>query len=798
MSILDKNAMPLEGIRVVDLADDKAVYCSKLLADLGAEVIRVESPQHSNYCPEGPFLDNIPDRDHSLSFWYNNSGRLSIVLDLTAADDHQHFLQLVRSSDLLIESYSPGYLESLSLSYDALKEINPALSVVSVSGFGREGPYSRYKSCDIVASASGGQMYVCGRQGRPPLKPFGNQSYYLVSLLGAAGAMLALRCREQSGNGQHVDLSLQEAVASALEHVLVQFLQEGNVPQRQGSLQWNCASDLFPCRDGYVLLTFNREWEPLVELLDLQSMAADLKHPAWKDVNFRRNHIDDIEEVITMWSCCQDSGELFRLGQAMRFPWAVLNGIEEVMKDEQLKSRGFFVPAQHPLTAKEFQVPRPVINFTGAPAYTWKKVPGAGEQNNLLDTKIKGKVNNRNLQAGDSPTGRLPLEGIRVLDFTWILAGPYATRMLADFGAEVIKVQSKLTATGAESNETGYFAAWNRNKLGITLDMSLPAARELALELVSKSDVVMENFTPRVMDNWGLGYGKLRQVKPDLVMVSLSGFGHTGPWRYYAALGQTVQALSGLTSLTAYDAGTPDGIGLAYADHISGLYAALAVLAALRRRDSSGEGAYVDISEYEAACSLLGPAFMDLSLNGHVALPVGNRSEGQSAAPQGCYRCKGEDRWCVISVSTEEEWQSLCSVMHEPELAGQDRFLSLQARLANYEELDELIGKWTSNYPPEKVMRILQEAGVPAAMVNDARDLTRDPGLEERGFFVEMDHPKLGRISADANPIKLNLTPAQYRKAAPLLGEDNRHVFIDILGMDVERFEACVKEGIIA
>jgi crotonobetainyl-CoA:carnitine CoA-transferase CaiB-like acyl-CoA transferase len=798
MPDMDGNAVPLAGIRVVDLADNKAAYCSKLLADLGAEVIRVDGWQDGPSNCEGPYLDNIPGRGHSLFDWYNNSGKLSIALDLTAAGDRQQFLHLIKSSDLLIESYQPGYLERLSLGFEALKDINPGLSVVSVSGFGRGGPYSAYKSNDIIASASGGQMYVCGRPGKPPLKPFGNQSYYLVSLLGATGAMLALRVREQTGCGQHVDLSLQESVASALEHVLVQYMHDGVVAQRQGSLQWNCSSDLVSCRDGYVLMTFNREWEALVELLDQQKMAADLTHSAWKNEDFRKQHIDDIEEVLTIWTCQRNKGDIFHLGQAMRFPWAVLNGIEDVVKNEQLKSRGFFVPAQHPLAGREFLVPRPVINFNNAPTYAWKKAPSAGEHNSELETLLAGTGKDNKAQRGAKTPVRLPLEGTTVLDFTWMLAGPYATRMLADFGAEVIKVQSKLTATGAENNETGYFAAWNRNKLGITLDMSHPEARGLALELVSKSDVVIENFTPRVMDNWGLNYLNLLKVKPGLVMVSLSGFGRTGPWRDYAALGPTVQALSGLTSLTSYDRGCPNGIGLAYADHISGLYAALAVLAALRRRDMTGEGACIDISEYEAACSLLGPALMDYSLNGQIAVPAGNRSEGRAAASQGCYRCKGEDRWCVISVSTDEEWQSLCRVMHDDELAGREKFSSLPARLENYEELDEVIEKWTSNYPPHKVMKMLQEAGVPAAAVSDARDLARDPALEERDFFVEMEHSKLGKITADANPIKLSDTPARYHKAAPLLGEDNRHVFIDLLGMDVDKYEACIKDGIIA
>jgi crotonobetainyl-CoA:carnitine CoA-transferase CaiB-like acyl-CoA transferase len=385
-----------------------------------------------------------------------------------------------------------------------------------------------------------------------------------------------------------------------------------------------------------------------------------------------------------------------------------------------------------------------------------------------------------------------------VLDFTWMLAGPYATRLLADFGAEVIKVQSGLTATGAEQNGTGYFANWNRNKRGITLDLSRAEARGLALELVKKSDLVIENFTPRVMDSWGLGYDDLKLVKPDIVMVSLSGFGHSGPWRNYAALGQTVQALSGLTQLTSYDAGRPDGIGFAYADHISGLYAALAALSALRRRDKEGQGAYADISELEAACSTLGPALLDYSVNGRVAVPSGNKAEWGQAAPHGCYRCKGEDRWCAIAVFSEEEWRSLCNVIGRPQLVRQDRFASIVARLEHADELDTLVENWTVNYTPREAMETLQSAGVPAAAVSDAGDLATDPQLNQRGFFIELEHPVPGSGRADGNPVRMRTTPPQYNKAAPLLGEDNRRVFIDILGMDENKFKRYVAEGIIA
>jgi crotonobetainyl-CoA:carnitine CoA-transferase CaiB-like acyl-CoA transferase len=766
-------------------------------------VVKVEPP---GGCPSrltGPFVNHQSGADGSLSFWYENSGKSGITLDLENKQDKEKLFHLVASSDALVESFRPGYLAGINLGYSELSAANPGLVMASVTGFGQSGPYAHYKSSALIAAASGGQMYVCGHADKPPLKPYGSQPYYLASLFAATGILLALRRRSSTGKGQHIDISLQEVAAAALEHVLVQYFYGNEAPCRQGSLQWNAAADLFPCRDGNVLLTFGREWDTLVELLGSRGLAAGLADPAWNDAGFRRQHIDNLQEIIASWTCLQGRGEVFRMGQDMRFPWAVVNSIEDVFNNEQLRARGYFVNTRHPLKPGGFKVPRPVINFAdaGAPEGTPLRYQKCHCEEPSDEAICRGGFSNPPENAGapeGTPlrSGDLPLRGVRVLDFTWMLAGPYATRLLADFGAEVIKVQSKLTATGAERNDTGYFNTWNRNKLGITLDLSRAEARQVALELVAKCDLVMENFTPRVMEGWGLGYPDLKLVKPDIVMVSLSGFGHSGPWRNYAALGATVQALSGLTQLTSYDDGRPDGIGFAYADHISGLYAALAALAALRRRDT-GHGAYVDISELEAACSTLGPALMDFSVNGHAAAPAGNRAEWGQAAPHGCYRCKGEDRWCVIAVFSEEEWQSLCNIVGRPQLARQERFFSLRSRLEHADELDMLIGTWTVNYTPREVMEALQSAGVPAAAVNDAQDLVNDPQLNGRGFFAELQHPLLGMIKADGNPIRLSTAPAQYHKPAPLLGEDNRRVFIDMLGMDEDKFKRYVAEGII-
>ena len=390
------------------------------------------------------------------------------------------------------------------------------------------------------------------------------------------------------------------------------------------------------------------------------------------------------------------------------------------------------------------------------------------------------------------------LTGIRVLDFTRVVAGPFATRMLADFGAEVIKIQSSKIADGVESNTDPYFCNWNRNKRSIMLDMDHSEARKLFLNLASVSDVVVENFSPRVMANWDLTYNHLEPVNPGIIMLSMSGLGHTGPWRDHVAFGPTVQALGGLTYLTAYEPQEPMGAGFAYADMVSGLYGAIAVLTALEDREMTGKGQWIDLSEHEAACSALGPAFMEAFLDRQAMEPRGNMDIHQQAAPHGCYRCRGTDRWCVIAVYDDEEWQALCREIGEPVLDDDKRFADKKGRLEFKEALDRFIGRWTRGQSAEDVVDRLQKAGVPAGIVQNAEDLANDPQLKKNDFFTTLEHPVLGSIRADTTPIKFDATKISDWKASPLLGEANDYVFCQLLGLSSTEIEAYKQKGVIA
>jgi benzylsuccinate CoA-transferase BbsF subunit len=371
------------------------------------------------------------------------------------------------------------------------------------------------------------------------------------------------------------------------------------------------------------------------------------------------------------------------------------------------------------------------------------------------------------------------LKDLRILDFTWVLAGPYATRILADFGAEVIKIQP-LIPQEDDAFARGYSNTWNRGKRGITLNMAKPEGVALARKLVTLSDAVVENFTPRVMANWGLDYKNLKKIKPDIIMLSLSTMGGTGPWKDYTGFGPTVQAFSGLTHLTAYPGGPPLGPGTAHADHVAALFACLALLGALEQRRRTGEGKHIDISQVEAMVSLLGDAFIP----------------PQESVFQGVYRCKGKDRWCAISIFTEGEWQGFKKALGNPRWAEEKRFATLSACLENKEALDALMEGWTRKHTAEEVMALLQKRGVAAGVVRDASDLAKDPQLKERGFFVELDHPELGKTISDATPIRLSDSPPRYRPA-PLLGQDNGYVYGGLLGLSQGEIDRLKEQGMI-
>jgi len=789
----------LAGLKILDLSDAQASLCSRLLADTGAEVLKVEPPGGDPARRLGPFKDDSPDPEGSLSFRYRNLNKLGITLDLDNKAGRESLIALARDADVLVESYPPGYLAKRGLGYEALSRENPGLIFASVSGFGQTGPYRDYKSTDITAAAAGGQMSVCGTPNKPPLKTYGQQAYNLGSLFAVNGILLALHERRRSGCGQQIDISLQEAVAAALDHVLPRYhyIERGQAPGRLGSHHWNSAFGIVPCRDGNLLISPVFAQETLVELMAADGRSGDFGEEKWQRPDYLRQNMDTAMRQVGEWSRHHNTGELFEMGQLMRIPWAQVCAPSDIILSPQLEARKFFMPLEHPTSGDGIRYPGPPCRFGDTPPPA-RPAPRLGEHNNRLE-EIRRKWAKSKPETTRSEKALPPgdiLKGVRILDFSRVLAGPYATRILGDFGAEIIKVQTAGTNDGIENNNNGYFHTWNRNKRSITLNMNHPEARPLALQLMQKCDVVLENFTPRVMQNWGLEYQNLRELKPDIIMVSLSGMGQDGPWRDFAAFGFTIEALTGLTSLTAYDTDRPLGSGFAYADHVGGLVGAWATLTALEQRERTGQGQYIEISEYEAMCAMLGPALLAAADNDEPLLPAGNAAEYDASAFNGCYRCRGNDRWCVITLSSNAEWRTLANIIDASgELAA--RYTNAAARREKSAEIQEIINRWTRRHSPRQIMHRLQAAGITAAAVNNARDLHRDPQLKARGFFIKGRHPVLGRTQQDASPIRMSRNPARRPRNAPRLGEHNRYVYHQLLGLSQAEIARLVAAQVI-
>ena len=406
------------------------------------------------------------------------------------------------------------------------------------------------------------------------------------------------------------------------------------------------------------------------------------------------------------------------------------------------------------------------------------------------------------------------LNGIRVVDFTHIVAGPQCTRILGDLGAQVIRVENEqgLDSTrtspikvggGDGINRSGMFEYFNRNKLSITINARLPLGLELIKRLISVSDVVIENFSSRVLENWGLSYKEMCKVKPDIIYTSITGFGHNGRDREYSTWGPTAQALSGLTMMSGLPGERPAGWGYSFLDHTAGYNAAIAILMALHYKNKTGKGQWLDLSQIETGMVLTGPSVLDYTVNGRPyrreGSPPGNRSRNPRVAPHNTYKCIGDDRWCVISIFNEAEWGNFCNTINRKDLLNNPKFITNSERILNEDDLDSEIQSWTLTKSPEEVMTLLQNAGVPAGIVQNNEDkFEKDPQLQAREFFPEVLHRDAGeKFPTDGFPVKFSHTEANIRAGSPPLGADTEFVLKELLEMEDEEIATLYEEAAI-
>ena len=405
---------------------------------------------------------------------------------------------------------------------------------------------------------------------------------------------------------------------------------------------------------------------------------------------------------------------------------------------------------------------------------------------------------------------KLPLKNIRVVDLTRYWAGPYATQLMASLGAEVIRVEATvyvdavrymLPPDGIEDTEDpynrgSYFHMGNRSKNSIALDLQTERGRDLLLGLVSIADVVIENYSARVMGNLRLEYEDLAKVRPDLVMISMPSFGRSGPYRDFVCFGEALEGMTGLSHMTGHPDGPPVRSSGAYTDPGSGMWGVYAILAALQRRQRTGRGARMDLSQQEGFIGILSDSVLDYTMNGRIRKRLGARH--LSRAPQGAYRCKGEDEWVAISAESDRHWEALCTAMGRNYLLREPRYRHILGRFRLQDEIDESINAWTSALRAREVMARLQEAGVPCGIVSKANDLFEDPHFKERGFFEITDHPSVGKYPHFGMPFKMSKTPGGSHSHAPLYGEHNRRVFCEVLGLKENEYKQLLEGRVSA
>ncbi len=793
---------------VVELAGSLAgAYAGKLFSDYGAQVVKVE--------PRGgdpARLRGESWRGIGTEFAYLNTGKQSLVLDVTQAKGWDTLGTLLAGADVVVESSSPEPLEPVTAGIDCA-----GLTKVFISPFGLNGPYSHYKSTPFTDYASGGHMYLNGEPHREPIQGAGAQPLYAAGAHAFIGAMAALRAREATGRGQLVEVSHMETMASLHQWTTVRYSHGGKIQRRVGNKYDTMHPiTIYPCKDGHVAISAPAE-EQCRNLLVVAELTDLIEEERFSNGALRLQNGEAFDEALLPWLLAHTAEEIVSICQAVRVPVGPVPTMLGLLEDAHLADRNFWrrVADDEPLL-----FPGPPFRLS---AHEWNltRPPRLGEHDREVLARLKdppptGAVSQPAPERGVRSDRKRSLEGVRILDLSRVWAGPLATRILGDLGADVIRVEApwarsprtipdvivKASArypgneAGAKPwNREGMFNKFNRSKRAITLDLGSPDGKALFERLVAVADVVIENYSPRVMPQLGLGYERLREVNPSIVYIGMPGFGWTGPNRDYVALGTMLEPAAGLSSLMGYADSGPYKSGVAWADPVAAMHAAAAILIALhdREADPDRRGQAIELAQLEGMICFVGEEILAAQVRGTNPPRLANRDP--LYAPQGCYRCSGEDRWIAVSVTNDRDWRALCDVAG---FTPRWRSFSLPDRQEHHDELDALITTWTQREEQLQLMRRLQAARVPAVAVLDSKQLLEDPHLRQRQFFVDITHPDAGTFPFPGLPIRLSETPAAYVRPAPGVGEHNVEVLQGLLGLSPEEMADFRARGIIA
>jgi len=814
---------PLQGVSVVEVArgaaDVATAWCGRLLGQLGATVVVAEPPEGSALRTRAPLL---PGGDSPWHHWLNAEKASSVVADEAA------LAELVTGADVVLHPVDgterAGAIEALA---DRLRRTTPGQVFAALSPFGLTGPWRALASSELTEWAAGGHLYLTGDADREPVAGGGPWPSYFTGSTAAIAVMTALFDAGRTGEGQLVDVGAMESMAAAHQWTITTYTHHGYVKRRDGNRLAESYHPLgiYRSRDGWVQLASasNVHWESLCILTDCVELLADddLLVPA-----ARYDRADEIDEALAPWFAERTSTEAVDALQNVRVPASVVNDLPGILADPQLKARRFW--SEVPALGPDARVPGPAVMIGPREPSEPVEAPAIGDDRRWRARATSGTGRASGSGGGQSP--RLPavdLSGVRVLEFSVAWAGPLTGRYLADLGAEVIKGEHP-TARGlgvvavgeAEDwewgdlppasvrngtwpatdpgerwfNAMGMFNKLQRNKRSLCLDIKCPGGTEIFHRLVEQSDVVLNNYSPRGVVSLGIDYPTLSAVNPEIITVSMSGYGATGPQASHFSLGPILETHAGLASTTGYPDGDPLRVGVAFPDPAGGLLGTVATLAALGQRTRTGHGQQVDLSQLETLLPVIGDHVVTTSVTGRSPERLGNRSV--SFAPQGVYRCGGDDQWLALTVRSNAEWYQLVDLIAEPALENAID-ATVEGRRADHDRIDEAITGWTSRRGKFEAMDALQERGIAAMAVLTNADLVDGPQLAARGFIATIE-------SGDAGPQRLPGCPLHFSRRsiplgpAPTLGQHNTEIVGDLLGYDDEALAALIAEGTLA
>jgi crotonobetainyl-CoA:carnitine CoA-transferase CaiB-like acyl-CoA transferase len=848
-------ASALDGIKVVELPcfDPMpffaAAMAGKLLADFGAEVIKIEPPGIGAAERRwGPFRGKERIAETNGLHLYLNTNKLGVTVDLGGLAGRAHLYKLLADADILLNPNRPALNERLELDWRQVTARCPRLIVISASFFGAESAYRNRRGGDLVATQMGvvghgtPMQQVTDPATQPPLRLAGRQADYVTGYTAAAAALCALLARSGNGPaGMHVDVSQWLAMVQMCRPELGIYSHEAaEAPYRKRLLirKKTSIQYMFPCKDGWVSfgLATNRHWRGTKRMMGNPQWAES---EMFNTLEGRLENSDALEAVLIEWLSHFTRDEVFKLAQAEHVPSFPVNSPAEVANNAQYAARRYFIDCTHP-AAGRVRIPGAPMRFSRTPWLLRRPAPRLGEHNaeilgqrlglspleiqqiaaktaTLVEDSISilpkplascsKRTEPAPASAGDEwekSGAKLPFEGIRVTDFGWIYALPYATAWLAALGADVIKIESStrpdlvrfLSGTDGVTamNRSGIFNAINFSKRSLSLNLAHPKARGIAIRLVEKSDIVTENFTVRTMRHLGLTYDDLRRVRPDLIMLSGTSLGQTGPYADTVGWGPTNQAFAGTSHLTGYPDGFPCAGGGTWPDFAVGVAMVFALTAALYHRSRTGQGQHIDVSMCEVVTSMMPEALLDYFLNGIERRPIGNRDP--EMAPHGVFPVKGTDRWIAIAIPNDAEFAILCEVLGVPGMARDPRYASSAARLVNVDQLEREMAELTRRFERDEFAGMLAQRRLCAGPVYGAFDLVNDPAFVQSGMIVNLRHTECGERATPTLPVRFSRLEPSYR-AAPLAGEHTDEILRELLNMSDGEIAALREEKVL-